>query len=150
VVRIWDVLEYWFILISILDPLILFTFEIAEEQVLPLVFKTCLSLVRAKKAWISLPRDKGVKSSIIEERERTLSGKGKKGRTVDKADGDEEDQKVPKPTKGKEVAKEKTASEAEPAKEAPKGDKGKGDKGKGGKGKKDKGKGGNKGKKDKD
>jgi len=105
-----------------------------------------------KKAWISLPRDKGVKISIIEERERALSGKGKKGRRVDKTDGDEEDQKVPKPTKGKEVAKEKTASEAEPAKETPKGgEKGKGgDKGKGGKGKKEKGGKGGKGGKSKE
>jgi len=95
-----------------------------------------------KKAWISLPRDKGVKISILEERERALSGKGKKGRRADKTDGDDEDQKVPRPTKGKtqEAAKEKIASEAEPAKETPKGgEKGKGDKGKGGKGKKEKG-----------
>jgi len=105
-----------------------------------------------KKAWISLPRDKGVKISIIEERDRALSGKGKKGRRVDKIDGDEEDQKVPKPTKGKEVAKEKTASEAEPAKETPKGgEKGKGgDKGKGGKVKKEKGGKGGKGGKSKE
>jgi len=94
-----------------------------------------------KKAWISLPRDKGVKVSIIEERERNLSGKGKKGgRKPDKVDPeDEPDQKVPKPTKGKipEPAKETQKEEAGGAKDTPKG--GKGDKGKGGKGKKEKG-----------
>jgi len=92
-----------------------------------------------KKAWISLPRDKGVKISIIEERERAMAGKGKKGRRADKPDADDEDEKVPKPTKGKEGAKEKTASETQP-KETPKGG---AEKGKGGAGK---GKGGGKGK----
>jgi len=97
-----------------------------------------------KKAWISLPRDKGVKISIIEERERNLSGKGKKGgRKPDKVDPDDEvDQKVPKPTKGKvpEPAKEaQKETEGGGAKDTSKGGKG-GDKGKG-KGKKEKGKG---------
>jgi len=105
-----------------------------------------------KKAWISLPRDKGVKISILEERERNLSGKGKKGgRKPDKVDPDDEpDQKVPKSTKGKlpEPAKEtpKETPEAGGAKEkGGKGDKGKGDNGKGGKGKKEKGGKGGKG-----
>jgi small subunit ribosomal protein S4e len=96
-----------------------------------------------KKAWLSLPRDKGVKKSIVEERDARLSGKkGKKGDKKDK--DDEEDQKVPKPTKGKETPKE-APKEAEAAKEAPKGGKG-GDKGKGGKGKGGKEKGGKGGK----
>jgi len=98
-----------------------------------------------KKAWISLPRDKGVKISIIEERERNLSGKTKKGRRPDKVDPDEEvDQKVPKPTKGK---------IPEPVKEVPKAETGGKDTSKGGKGEKGKGKGkkekGGKGKGDK-
>jgi small subunit ribosomal protein S4e len=93
-----------------------------------------------KKAWLSLPREKGIKKTIIEERDARLSGKkGKK----DKKDKDEdEDQKVPKPTKGKEAPKETPKDAPEVAKDAPKG----GDKGKGGKGKKEKGgKGGKKG-----
>jgi len=99
-----------------------------------------------KKAWVSLPRDKGVKISIIEEREKALSGKGKKGKKADKADGDEEDQKVPKPTKGKqqETPKDTPKETSEATKETPKGGKG-GDKGKGGKGKKEKGGKGGKG-----
>jgi small subunit ribosomal protein S4e len=97
-----------------------------------------------KKAWVSLPRDKGVKKTILEEREAKLSGKkGKK----DKVAGDDEDQKVPKPTKGKETPKETTQETPDATKEAPKG--GKGEKGKG-KGKGDKGKGGKGGKGGKD
>jgi small subunit ribosomal protein S4e len=104
-----------------------------------------------KKAWVSLPKDKGVKISIIEEREKALSGKGKKGKKTDKADGDEEDQKVPKPTKGKETPKDapKETPAVEATKDTQKGGKG-GDKGKGGKGKKEKGGKGGKGGKGKE
>jgi len=103
-----------------------------------------------KKAWVSLPRDKGVKSSIIEEREKALSVKGKKGKKTDKADVDEEDQKVPRPTKGKqETPKDAPKDTQEVAKDTPKGGKG-GDKGKSGKGKKEKGGKGGKGGKGKE
>jgi len=94
-----------------------------------------------KKAWISLPRGKGVKVSILDERDKRFSGK--KGER--KEDKDDEDKRVGRPTP--------QATPAEPEKEKGKGDqskkqkkeKGKGDKGGKG-GKSDKGdKGGKKG-----
>jgi len=88
-----------------------------------------------KKAWISLPRDKGVKISIIEEREKALNEKksGKKKKTTE----DKDEEKVEKPTKGKAETKTETKAETKqeaPAKETAKEKGGKGDKGKGGKG----------------
>jgi small subunit ribosomal protein S4e len=114
-----------------------------------------------KKAWVSLPRDKGVKISIIEEREKALNEK--KGGKKKKQTEDKDEEKVEKPTKGKETkseTKETTKETPAPTKEAGKQEKGKGgggkqEKGKGGKGggKQEKGgkggKGGSKGEKDK-
>jgi len=87
-----------------------------------------------KKAWISLPRGKGVKTTIIEERDKRMGGK--KGER--KEDKDDEDKRVERPTP--------QAAPAEAEKEKGKGDQskkqrkekgGKGDKGgKGGKGEK--------------
>jgi small subunit ribosomal protein S4e len=115
-------------------------------------FATRLSNVfvigEGKKAWISLPRDKGVKTTIIEERDKQLADK--KGGKKKKQAADDDDKVVEKP-KVKETPKE---TPKEGVKEAPKEKQGKAkagkeaqEKGKGGKGGGKGSKGGDKGSK---
>jgi len=87
-----------------------------------------------KKAWVSLPRGKGVKTTIVEERDQRLGGK--KGERKE----DKEDERVEKPTpqatsSEPEKGKGDQSSKKQKKERGGKGGKGKGDKGdKGGKG----------------
>jgi len=94
-----------------------------------------------RKAWISLPRGKGVKTTIVEERDKRLGGK-KGERKEDKEDASE---RVEKPTPQAASTETEKGKGDQPTKRQKKDKGGKGDKGKGGKGGKgDKGKGGDK------
>jgi len=83
-----------------------------------------------KKAWVSLPRSKGVKITIVEERDQRLGGK-KGERKEDKEDSERVEKPTPQATSA-EPEKEKGKDQSGKKQRKERG--GKGDKGKGGKG----------------